>query len=96
MVDILDKLKLRILAVHGGPKDIRSGWNLTEGDSIMHLEAALEIERLRAALIEAEAGLIFAGADVEPAGDFVPSPTAALRIVRAALLRPNAVAQREP
>ena len=51
--------------------------------------AIKEIDRLRAALLEAEAGLIMAGADVEPSGDFVPSPTAALRIVRAALL-PNA------
>ena len=48
-----------------------------------------EIDRLRVALLEAEAGLIMAGADVEPSGDFVPSPTAALRIVRTALV-PNA------
>ena len=89
MADILEQLKQRILVAHGGPKDMQFGWNLTEGDSIMHLEAALEIERLRAALVEAEAGLIFAGADVEPVGDFVPSPTAALHIVRATLLRPN-------
>ena len=47
-----------------------------------------EIDRLRVALLEAEAGFIMAGADVEPSGDFVPSPTAALRIVRTALV-PN-------
>ena len=51
--------------------------------------AIKEIERLHIALLEAEAGLIMAGADVEPASDFVPSPTAALRIVRAALLPSN-------
>ena len=49
-----------------------------------------ELRRLHVALLEAEAGLIMAGADVEPASDFVPSPTAALRIVRAALLPSNA------
>lgn len=49
-----------------------------------------EIALLKKALLEAEAGLIMAGADVEPASDFVPSPTAALRIVRAALLPSNA------
>ena len=64
-----------------------------ESDVVNEYVAGLEAEvhRLRAALAEAEAGLVFAGADVEPASDFVPSPTAALRIVRAALLPSNAL-----
>jgi hypothetical protein len=37
------------------------------------------------ALYEAEAGLWFAGADEKPPTDFVPAPTASLRIVRAAI-----------
>lgn len=58
-----------------------------ESDVVNEYVAGLEAEvhRLRAALAEAEAGLVFAGADVEPVCDFVPTPTAALRIVRAAL-----------
>lgn len=48
MADILEQLKARILVAHGGPKDMRRyGWNLTESDSLMHLHAAIEIERLR-------------------------------------------------
>jgi hypothetical protein len=39
------------------------------------------------ALLEAEAGLEFAGADKEPEGQFVPAPTLALRIVRAAIAK---------
>ena len=39
------------------------------------------------ALREAEAGLEFAGADKEPEGQFVPAPTMALRIVRAAIAK---------
>jgi len=49
-----------------------------------HLTATLPdlVEALR----EAEAGLLFAGADKTiPDGDFVPSPTLALRAVRSAL-----------
>lgn len=37
------------------------------------------------ALLDAEAGLEFAGADVEPPTDFIPTPTLALRAVRAAI-----------
>ena len=55
-------------------------------DRAARAPADSEIDRLRVALLEAEAGLIMAGADVEPSGDFVPSPTAALRIVRTALV----------
>jgi hypothetical protein len=50
-------------------------------------ELAPVIEEFRSVLLEAEAGLEFAGADKEPAGQFVPSPTLALRIVREALQR---------
>lgn len=41
-----------------------------------------EITRLRAALIEAESGLVLAGADRPATTAFVPSPTLALRAVR--------------
>ena len=52
-------------------------------DDLVSAEAQRD-EALKA-LAEAEHGLIFAGADKEIAdGDFVPAPTAALRIVRAA------------
>ncbi|SER36859.1 hypothetical protein [Giesbergeria anulus] len=47
MADILEQLQQRILVEHGGPKGMQFGWNLTEGDSLIHREAALEIERLR-------------------------------------------------
>ena len=65
----------------------------TMPSDVLHLwadDVVGELRRLHVALLEAEAGLIMAGADVEPASDFVPSPTAALRIVRAALLPSNA------
>lgn len=40
------------------------------------------------ALLDAEAGLLFAGADIEvPEGDFIPTPTLALRSVRAAIAK---------
>ena len=60
----------------------------TMPSDVLHLwadDVVGELRRLHVALLEAEAGLIMAGADVEPVCDFVPTPTAALRIVRAAL-----------
>lgn len=46
---------------------------------------------LMEALREAEAGLEFAGADIDiPEGDFVPSPTVSLRAVRAAIAKAEA------
>lgn len=50
--DIVERLQLRMLVQHGGPKGMDYGWNLQEYDSEMHREAAAEITRLRA---EAEA-----------------------------------------
>ena len=69
----------------------------TMPSDVLHLwadDVVGELRRLHVALLEAEAGLIMAGADVEPASDFVPSPTAALRIVRAALLPSNVAGNR--
>ena len=45
------------------------------------------------ALLEAEAGLEFSGADKQPEGQFVPAPTLALRIVRAAIAKAKGEAQ---
>jgi hypothetical protein len=47
--DVVEQLKLRVLAEHGGPTGTSIGWNLTHGDSIMHREALAEIERLHQA-----------------------------------------------
>ena len=68
------------------PKDI---WALRE--SMRDLER--QRNELLEALMEAEAGLEFAGADKEPEGQFVPAPTLALRIVRAAIAKAKGDAQ---
>lgn len=49
--DIVDSLRRRVLQAHGGTgDDLKDHFNLTNGDSVMHLAAAEEIERLRQAL----------------------------------------------
>ena len=48
MADIVEKLRMRMLVQHGGPRGMDYGWNLQEHDSEMHRDAADEIERLRA------------------------------------------------
>jgi len=54
--DVLAQLQLRILHEHGGTADgMVHHWNLTPGDSIMHREAAAEIEALRIEVREARA-----------------------------------------
>jgi hypothetical protein len=62
-----------------------------EGQANANLIAAAP--ELLEALLEAEAGLEFAGADKEPEGQFVPAPTLALRIVRAAIAKAKGEAQ---
>jgi hypothetical protein len=47
MNDLVERLRRRTLVHHGG--ESKYGWNLTEGDSELHVEAATEIEALRAA-----------------------------------------------
>lgn len=50
--DITDRLKVRVLAEHGGKGEaFRDHMNLTRGDSMMHAEAAAEIELLRRELM---------------------------------------------
>jgi len=43
---LVGQLRERVLAKHGGPDGTMYGWSPTEGDSLMHKEAADEIERL--------------------------------------------------
>ncbi len=51
-----------------------------------HADLVAENKRLREALEDAEAALVYCGADIAVSGDdFVPTPTLALRNVRAAL-----------
>lgn len=45
MSDLVERLRRRTLVHHGG--ESKYGWNLTEGDSELHVEAATEIEALR-------------------------------------------------
>jgi hypothetical protein len=45
---IVERLRRRTLVCHGG--ESKYGWNLTEGDSELHMEAANEIEKLLALL----------------------------------------------
>lgn len=45
MNDLIERLRKRTLVHHGG--ESKYGWNLTEGDSELHIEAATEIEALR-------------------------------------------------
>jgi len=80
----------RITAARVGHDEARANANLIAAAP----ETAAERDRLRKvndelleALMEAEAGLEFAGADKEPEGQFVPAPTLALRIVRAAIAK---------
>ena len=48
MSDLVERLRRRTLVHHGG--ESKYGWNLTEGDSELHVEAATEIEALRTSL----------------------------------------------
>ena len=48
MSDLVERLRRRTLVRHGG--ESKYGWNLTEGDSELHVEAATEIEALRTSL----------------------------------------------
>ena len=48
MNDLVERLRRRTLVHHGG--ESKYGWNLTEGDSELHVEAATEIEALRSQL----------------------------------------------
>jgi hypothetical protein len=48
MSDLVERLRKRTLVHHGG--ESKYGWNLTEGDSELHVEAATEIEALRSQL----------------------------------------------
>ena len=52
MSDLVERLRRRTLVHHGG--ESKYGWNLTEGDSELHVEAATEIEALRAMLATAQ------------------------------------------
>lgn len=47
---LIDRLRERVLEMHGGPKGLRHGWNLTEADSLLHAEAAAELARLTSQL----------------------------------------------
>ena len=50
MSDLIERLRGRTLAKHGGPSRPLDGWNLSDLDSELHVEAATEIETLRALL----------------------------------------------
>ena len=52
MSDLVERLRRRTLVHHGG--ESKYGWNLAEGDSELHVEAATEIEALRATLAAAQ------------------------------------------
>lgn len=43
---LVERLRMRTLVQHGGPRGMDYGWNLQEHDSELHREAADEIERL--------------------------------------------------
>ncbi len=45
---LIVRLKKRVLLEHGGEQDLwmDTHWNLTKGDSLLHKDAAAEIERL--------------------------------------------------
>lgn len=47
MSDLIERLRGRTLAKHGGPNRPLDGWNLSDLDSELHVEAATEIEALR-------------------------------------------------
>jgi hypothetical protein len=50
MSDLIERLRGRTLAKHGGPSRPLDGWNLSDLDSELHVEAATEIETLRTSL----------------------------------------------
>ena len=46
LAGLVERLRLRTLVQHGGPKGMSYGWNLTEGDSELHRDAAEQLTRL--------------------------------------------------
>lgn len=50
MSDLIEQLRGRTMAKHGGPSRPLDGWNLSELDSELHVQAATEIEALRTSL----------------------------------------------
>lgn len=46
LAGMVERLRLRTLVQHGGPKGMSYGWNLTENDSELHRDAAEQLTRL--------------------------------------------------
>jgi hypothetical protein len=64
---LVERLRLRTLVQHGGPKGMDYGWNLQEHDSELHRDAADEIERLLRLQREYEEWVICGEVEIEGA-----------------------------